>query len=130
RTMVVGIAPGALGATPGCPHYLVAGRQITRGHYESVADFATGFKLGDRLAIRRNHFTVVGLTRRMVSSSGVPMVFIPLKDAQEAQFLKENDAIWQSRSRTEATAVFNRPGDPGLLDAVIASQSSNAFVNA
>ena len=48
RTMVVGIAPGALGATPGWP-YLVAGRQITRGHYEAVADIATGFKLGDRL---------------------------------------------------------------------------------
>ena len=82
RTMVVGIAPGALGATPGWPPYLVAGRQITRGHYEAVADIATGFKLGDRLAIRRNHYTVVGLTRRMVSSSGDPMVFIPLKDAQ------------------------------------------------
>ncbi len=82
RTMVVGIAPGALGATPGWPPYLVAGRQITRGHYEAVADIATGFKLGDRLAIRRNHYTVVGLTRRMVSSSGDPMVFIPLKDAR------------------------------------------------
>jgi putative ABC transport system permease protein len=125
RTMMVGIAPGALGATPGWPPYLVAGRQITRGHYEAVADIATGFKLGDRLAIRRNHYTVVGLTRRMVSSSGDPMVFIPLKDAQEAQFLKDNDAIWQSRRRTEANPAFNRPGVPGLLDAVIASQSTN-----
>ncbi len=130
RAMVVGIAPGALGATPGWPPYLVAGRQITRGHYEAVADIATGFKLGDRLAIRRNHYTVVGLSRRMVSSSGDPMVFIPLKDAQEAQFLKDNDAIWQSRRRTEANPAFNRPGVPGVLDAVIASQSTNAFVNA
>lgn len=130
RTMVVGIAPGAMGATPGWPPYLVAGRQITRGHYEAVADIATGFQLGDAVKIRRNHFTVVGLTRRMVSSSGDPMVFIPLKDAQEAQFLKDNDAIWQSRRRTEANPVFNRPGVPGLLDAVVASQSTNAFVNA
>ncbi len=130
RTMVVGITPGALGATPGWPPYLVAGRQITRGHYEAVADIATGFKLGDRLAIRRNHYIVVGLTRRMVSSSGDPMVFIPLKDAQEAQFLKDNDAIWQSRRRTEANPAFNRPNVPGLLDAVIASQSTNAYVNA
>ncbi len=130
RSMVVGIAPGAPGATPGWPPHLVAGRQITRGHYEAVADVATGFKLGERLAIRRNHFTVVGLTRRMVSSSGDPMVFIPLKDAQEAQFLKDNDAIWQSRRRTEANPAFNRPAVPGVLDAVIASQSTNAFVNA
>ncbi|AAZ97313.1 ABC transporter permease protein [Thiobacillus denitrificans ATCC 25259] len=130
RTMVVGIAPGELGATPGWPPYLVAGRQITRGHYEAVADIATGFRLGDRLTIRRNHYLVVGLTRRMVSSSGDPMVFIPLKDAQEAQFLKDNDAIWQSRRRTEANPALNRPGVPGLLDAVIDSQSSNPFVNA
>lgn len=130
RSLVVGIAPGELGATPGWPPYLIAGRQITRGHYEAVTDIATGFQLGDRLSIRRNHYTVVGLTRRMVSSSGDPMVFIPLKDAQEAQFLKDNDAIWQSRRRSAANPAFNRPGVPGLLDTVIASQSTNATVNA
>ncbi len=129
RAMVVGITPGEVG-TLGWPRYLVAGRQITRGHYEAVADIASGFKLGDRLTIRRNYYTVVGLTRRMVSSSGDPMVFIPLKDAQEAQFLKDNDAIWQSRRRTEINPAFNRPGILGLLDAVNTSQSTNAFVNA
>src|SRR5574340_387761 len=130
HAMVVGIVPGEAWGAPGWPPYLVAGRQITRGHYEAVADLATGFRLGDRLAIRRNQYTVVGLTRRMVSSSGDPMIFIPLKDAQEAQFLKDNDAIWQSRRRTEANPAFNRPGVPGLLDAVIASQSTKAYVNA
>ena len=129
RAMVVGIAPGALGSTPGWPPYLVAGRQITRAHYEAVADVASGFKLGDRLTIRRNQYTVVGMTRRMVSSSGDPMVFIPLKDAQEAQFLKDNDAIWESRRRTEANPAFNRPAVPGLLDSVIASQSTSTSVN-
>ena len=130
RAMVVGIAPGSPGTTPGWPPYLVAGRQITRGHYEAVVDIAAGFKVGDRFAIRRNYYTVVGMTRRMVSSSGDPMVFIPLKDAQEAQFLRDNDAIWQSRRRSAANPAFNRPGVPGLLDAVITSQSSNTFVNA
>ena len=130
RAMVVGIVPGEDWGAPGWPPYLVAGRQITRGHYEAVADLATGFKLGDRIRIRRNQYTVVGLTRRMVSSSGDPMVFVPLKDAQEAQFLKDNDAIWQGRRRTEANPAFNRPGVPDLLDAVIASQSTNNYVNA
>ncbi len=130
RAMVVGIAPGLPGSAPGWPPYLIAGRQITRGHYEAVADIASGLKLGDRLTIRRNHYSVVGMTRRMVSSGGDPMVFIPLKDAQEAQFLKDNDAIWQSRRRTEANPAFNRPGVPGLLEAVIASQSTNSSVNA
>ena len=130
RAMVVGIAAGQPGQVPGWPPYLVAGRQITRAHYEAVADIAAGFRIGDRLGIRRNHYTVVGLTRRMVSSSGDPMVFIPLKDAQEAQFLKDNDAIWQGRRRTEANPALNRPGVPGLLDAVLASQSTNPYVNA
>ncbi|MFZ2634236.1 MAG: ABC transporter permease [Desulfosalsimonadaceae bacterium] len=129
RTLVTGVTPGGPG-TPGWPPYLVAGRQITRGHYEAVADIATGFALGDRLQIRRNHYIVVGLTRRMVSSGGDPMVFIPLKDAQEAQFLKDNDAIRQQRRRTAANPAFNRPQVPDLLNAVIASQSTNAYVNA
>lgn len=129
RAMVVGITPGEVGA-PGWPPYLVAGRQITRSHYEAVADIATGFRLGDVLSIRRNQYQVVGLTRRMVSSSGDPMVFIPLKDAQEAQFLKDNDAILQGRRRTADNPAFNRPGVPGLLEAVIDSQNTNSSVNA
>jgi putative ABC transport system permease protein len=129
RAMVVGIAPGDSG-TPGWPPHLVAGRQLTRGHYEAVADISTGFQTGDVLRIRRNHYTVVGLTRRMVSSSGDPMVFLPLKDAQEAQFLKDNDAILMQRRRTEADPAFNRPATSGLLDAVIAGQTTNRAVNA
>lgn len=38
RSMVVGIEPGQ----PGEPGYLVADRQITRSHYEAVADVKTG----------------------------------------------------------------------------------------
>lgn len=129
RSMVVGIVPDGPGE-PGQPGYLIAGRQITRGHYEAVADAATKFQLGERIQIRRNLYTVVGLTRRMVSSGGDPMIFIPLKDAQDAQFMKDNDAITQQRRRTTASPAFNRPGVPGLLDAVLASQSINPSVNA
>ncbi len=129
RAMVTGITAGEPG-TPGWPPYLVAGRQITRDHYEAVADIATGFKLNDRIQIRRNLYTVVGLTRRMVSSGGDPMVFIPLKDAQQEQFLKDNDAIRQQRHRTAENPAFNQPQMPGLLDAIIASQTTNQYVNA
>ncbi len=129
RVMVVGTIAGGPGE-PGQPSHLIAGRHITRGHYEAVADIAAGFKLGDQVQIRRNHYQVVGLTRRMVSSGGDPMLFIPLKDAQEAQFLKDNDAIGQQRRRTTANPAFNRLGVPGLLQGVIASQSINPYVNA
>ena len=126
RAMVVGFEAGQ----PGEPEYLVAGRQITRNHYEAVADVKTGFHVGDVIRIRRHDFTVVGLTRRMVSSGGDPMVFVPLKDAQEAQFLKDNDAILNERARTAANPSLNRPGVPGLLDAIQASQTNNRNVNA
>lgn len=126
RAMVVGVEPGQ----PGEPGYLIAGRHITRNHYEAVADVKTGFEVGDRIQIRRHTYNVVGLTQRMVSSGGDPMVFIPLADAQEAQFLKDNEAILNDRARTAANPGLNRPGLPGLLEAVQASQSSNHNVNA
>jgi putative ABC transport system permease protein len=73
---------------------------------------------------------VVGLTRRATSSSGDPMIFIPLKDAQEVQFLKDNDSLVAERARTAANPALNRPGVPGLLDAVLASQTASRSVNA
>lgn len=124
RAMVVGITPGDT-STPGQPAYLVAGRPITRSHYEAVADVATGFALGDRIRIRRNLFTIVGLTRRMVSSNGDPMIFIPLKDAQQAQFLKDNDALLQERRRAATTA-----DSVGTVPSTIAGEGKNPFVNA
>ncbi|HFB65013.1 MAG TPA: ABC transporter permease [Aeromonadales bacterium] len=123
RAMVVGIVAGG----PGEPAYLIDGRQITRSHYEAVVDIKTAFKIGEKIKIRRNDYTVVGITRRMVSSGGDPMVFIPLKDAQEAQFLKDNDAIINERKRTEKNPLFNKPG---VLEGIIESQNHNPFVNA
>lgn len=130
RAMVVGIVPGDAWGSPGWPPTLIAGRRITRGHFEAMADIASGFQVGDTLRIRRNEYKVVGLTRRMVSSSGDPMVFIPIKDAQEAQFLKDNDAIVQNRARTASNPAFNRPGVPGLVAAINTVQTSSNSVNA
>jgi len=126
RAMVVGFVPGG----PGEPLYLIEGRRLVRSHYEAVADVSAGFTLGDRVQIRRHEYTVVGLTRRMVSSGGDPMVFVALKDAQEAQFLKDNDAIVNERLRTASNPSLNRPGLPGVLEAITASQANNHNVNA
>lgn len=126
RVMISGFESGR----PGEPRLITAGRPVTRAHYEAIADEKTGFSVGERIRIRRNEYTVVGLTRRMVSSAGDPMVFIPLKDAQQAQFLKDNDAIWNDRNRLAANPALNRPGIPGLIEAVEENQFSNRNVNA
>lgn len=115
---------------PGEPPYLTAGRPISRSRYEAIADVKTGFKVGERIQIRRNEYTVVGLTNRMVSSGGDPVVFIAMQDAQEVQFQKDNTSIYNDRSRLAANPQLNRPGVPGLLEAVTASQQSNHKVNA
>ena len=67
RAMVVGVVCGGAGQ-PGQPGYLVSGCRITRTHYEAVADMASGFKLGDRIRILRNLYSVVGLTPVLLST--------------------------------------------------------------
>ena len=129
RVMVVGAETASPGE-PGQPPHLVAGRQIVRAHYEAVADVKTGFRLGDAVQVRRNRYTIVGLTSRMVSSGGDPMLFIPLRDAQQAQFQKDSDAIVRQRARTAQSPALNPPGNPGVIEAVTVSQTSNPYVNA
>ncbi len=129
RVMIVGMDVDRPNR-PGAPGYLTAGRPILQGHYEAIADERVGLRLGERVRIRRHEYTVVGLTRRMVSSSGDPMIFVSLKDAQEIQFLKDNDALVNERARTAANPAFNRPGVPGLLEAAQASTGQSRNVNA
>ena len=128
RVMLAGYEPGR----PGGPDYLVAGRPIGRNHYELVADVRTGLQLGETLTIRRHRYQVVGLTQGMRSSGGDPMVFLPLKDAQEIQFLKDNDALFRDRRRLANNPLFNPPGNPDLLAAVqgrlFAFDRVNAFL--
>ncbi len=126
RVMLAGIEPGALGE----PAQVTAGRPLLRSHYEAVADEKSGLLVGDVVRIRRHEYSVVGLARRATSSSGDPMIYISLKDAQEVQFLKDNDSLIAERARTTANPAINRPGVPGLLDAVVATQTSSRNVNA
>jgi len=127
RALVVGFDPDS---SLGAPPHLVAGRPITRSHYEAIADVKTGFKVGDKIMIRRDEYTVVGLTSGMVSSSGDPVVFITLQDAQTEQFEKDNDYIYNERARLAANPEFNPPDDPGLLQAITSYQESSNMVNA
>jgi len=126
RIMLAGYEPGR----PGGPEYLIAGRHISRSHYELVADVRTGFKVGDVIPIHRHDYRVVGLTKGLRSPSGDPMVFLPLKDAQEIQFLKDNDAVFRDKGQLEENPRLNPPANPALIGAVEASIFSNNRVNA
>ena len=82
RLYVIGYEP----TRPGGPPAIIVGRRVARSHYEMVADRAAGLVLGDRVALGRSMFTVVGLTQHQVSSGGDPAVYVTLQDAQKLQF--------------------------------------------
>lgn len=98
RFFLVGYEPGGLGGPPA----IVEGRGIGQKHYELVADRAMGLAVGERLAIAGDVYTVVGLTRKMVSSSGDPVAWVTLRDAQKIQFKEDNNAIRNNRARVAA----------------------------
>ena len=73
---------------PGGPHKLIAGRDIVRSHYEMVVDRSAGLALGQEvpLGTHGHKFTVVGLMRNELTSSGDPVAYVTLLDAQGLQF--------------------------------------------
>lgn len=119
RLTVVGHQPGR----PGEPPPLVAGRPITRGHYELIADRRAGIGLGTAIRLGRNVFTVVGLTQGQVDSAGNPVVFLTLSDAQRLQFELEGDA---ARAQAARGALQN----PHTINAVVARLSPGAQADA
>jgi len=80
-----------------------AGRSLGQAHYELVADNSSGLKVGDKLALGKDVFTVVGLTKGLTSPSGDSMAFMTLTDAQAVQFDFSPESI-----RIERTARVNR----------------------
>jgi putative ABC transport system permease protein len=73
---------------PGGPGKVTAGREIVRNHYEVVVDRSAGLAIGQEvpLGTHGHSWTVVGLTRDNVTSSGDPVAYVTLLDAQELQF--------------------------------------------
>jgi putative ABC transport system permease protein len=85
------------------PSHIVAGRSITKKHYEIVVDEKSGFGLEDRIRLGLEDYTVVGLMRGMPSPSGDPIAFLSLADAQVIQFQLDNNAIRNNRERVTRT---------------------------
>ncbi len=98
RVMAVGYDPfGSISAIN--PSRLIKGRMLEQSHYEMVVTDKTGLELGQKVALGRNLYTVVGITHGTVSSGGDLLIYISLKDAQELQFLYSNARIRNDRAR-------------------------------
>jgi putative ABC transport system permease protein len=68
-----------------------------------IVDKSSGLALGDKVPLGKDLYTVVGLTGQMSSSSGDPMAFMTLTDAQAVQFDLSGEAI-----RIERASRVNR----------------------
>lgn len=97
---------------------LVAGRPLAQNHYELVADRSLGLRVGERLALGRETYTVVGITSGMIASGGDGIAFATVRDAQTIQLEQSGEAIRLEREarrrradRTDLTRI-----QPGLTE--------------
>ncbi|CAD5373903.1 MacB_PCD domain-containing protein [Rubrivivax sp. A210] len=77
----------------GGPGRLAQGRAIAAPHYELVADAKLGLRLGERVDLGSDAYTVVGLTQGAVDAGGNPLVYLALADAQKVQFEQDPRAL-------------------------------------
>lgn len=83
---------------------LVAGRALAQNHYEMIADESLGLGLGERLRLGKDEYTVVGLTRAMVSSGGDGIACVTSQDALAIQFDEPGESVRLERQARRARA--------------------------
>lgn len=97
---------------------LVAGRPLAQNHFEMLADESLGLALGERLRLGKETYTVVGLTRAMISSGGDGIACFTSRDAQAIQFDEPGESVRLERQARRARAGeidFGRT-QPGVLE--------------
>jgi len=94
------------------------GRCLGAAHFEMIADKSLGFKLGDKIPLGKNIYTVVGLTRGMVGQGGDGLAFFTVKDAIAIQFDNSGEAVRLERDARRSRAIRQDIGNirPELLD--------------
>jgi putative ABC transport system permease protein len=63
---------------------LIAGRPLGQNHYEMIADRLLGLSLGEQVTLAKDTYTVVGITKGMVSPSGDGLGFFTTNVPGEA----------------------------------------------
>ncbi len=99
---------------------LTAGRPLRQGHFEMIADESLGLALGEQIRLAKDTFTVVGLTRSMISSSGDGIAFFTTRDAQAIQFDVPGEAVRLERAARKARG---EQSDIGSQQPILLEQS-------
>lgn len=100
---------------------LIAGRPLTQNHFEMIADESLGIHLGGTITLGKEIYTVVGVTRGMISSNGDGLGFFTITDAQAIQFDKPGEAVRLERASREARGQRSEMGlkQPALLEQAV-----------
>jgi putative ABC transport system permease protein len=97
---------------------LAAGRHLYSGHYEAIADRSLGFPLGSQVRIRRDDYTIVGLTAGQVDMAGDGIMFVTIGDARVMKSQSPSEAVLLRRAREARSSTAT--DDRNNVSAVIA----------
>jgi putative ABC transport system permease protein len=104
---------------------LVAGRFLGTGHFEAIADVATGLALGDRIRLGPDDYTIVGMTGGQVDAAGDGLLYVSIADALAIDRYAPSEAVLLgriSRSRPDEPP----PGRP--VSAILITTHSGADI--
>lgn len=102
---------------------LIAGRSLAQAHFEMIADQKLGLSLGEHLKLGKDTYTVVGITRGMVTSGGDGLAAFTVKDAQAIQFDLPSEAVRLERAARRARTSAS---DIGAAQPLILDRASGA----
>jgi putative ABC transport system permease protein len=95
---------------------LISGKWLSRGHYQMIVDKSFGLKLGEKIKLGKNKYTVVGITSGMIDSAGDGIAFFTISDALNIQFDDVGEAIRLERNSRDLDIANTNIGitQPGL----------------
>lgn len=120
--VLIGYKPGRIGGPP----VIVAGRGIEADNYEIVADERAGFQLGERVRLGYHDYTVVGLTKNMVSFTADPVLYTTLKEAQDVLIQPDPDLLRDRRRRYEQQTLPEEKARVPILVEPLAQRAASA----
>ncbi len=97
---------------------LVAGRPLAQNHFEMIADKSLGLRLGERVRLGKDQFTVVGISSNMISSAGDGIGLFTVADAQAIQFDVPGEAVRLEREARRIRGLKSELGakQPTLIE--------------
>jgi putative ABC transport system permease protein len=97
---------------------VITGRSLAQAHGELIVDASLGLPIGSIVHLATEDFTVVGLTRQVLASSGDPVVFATVADAQLITEDLPTDVVRTERERRVERLLLTDVGrsQPALED--------------